>query len=1280
MKKKVLLSVLVFLLVFTGFALANKVFAAGEEKTGKFVHWKGGSTWSYYTVGDFEVNSLTIDDINLDGRRVYCCEHEKRTPQDTTSTEYPNLTAKIYYPDTPGYDARVATILYYGPGGEGQRWPLNDESLVATSMALDFCFTGDRRASSTIGRNEIYLELLRLAEEEPLNDISYVLFRPEYDNFQITAAYVGIANPTGTVVVEKKDSHGKLKAGSEFRLYNDKDSFTGTTGQDGKIRFEEVPVGEYTLEETKAPNGMINDVDIKTTTITVTKDNTTTYSKTNTYPKAGADLSKVNKDGRTMILGDSTLAGAEFELKAAEDIYEGETKIYSKDDVVKTFVTDEEGKVGEVTDLPLGKYYLVETKASEGYMLNETRYDVEFSYVDENTPYVGKHTFEIPEDAIYGKIEVFKFENIAGNVEKSPAEGAVLRLTLQGDETEYYEATVDEYGYAEFINQEVKDLGYDHTIPYGTYTLEEVAGPEGEKYYFIQPVTITINEQDQEIYKIVSDNPVPVWLRVIKKNLVTGETVPLAGAEFEIYTTAGEKVSMRVATSGAEISTFVTNSDGEFFTPRELYPGEYVIYETKAPKGFYLQDEWRKPANSEDFGNPEKGGKYIKIDKLSAGLEGDAVYPLEGVSAGEIVYETNMPDKPLYVNLLIEKTAERLTEASQSTVSYVGARGENVEIEQMNPIYTENIGLKDVEYKIYANEDIYEPTGELFASKDEEVDHITTDENGQAQSRLDLFPGEYRVEEYKVPAGYLLDTTPTIVKLENEDQLVESKTTKLELKDIRQKLGLKFEKEFKESKYTTGDETKYAVFGIFTKEAINNYKDQEVIPSDTLVELMVVEENGMVESTVDLPEGEYEVKELYAQFPYAQNTQTQLFSLKYNNDGVTPKIVVEGQKVVNDEEFGKMHFIKLSTTVNNKLVMNGRNVSTEGLDEIANDLIEELKNKTDAEVEAYFEEHPMLTVSGAKYEVWLDEKGEKKVYETLDNGQKQVAVFETNGYGAIDIKDFPIGKFYLKEVEAPAGYEVSEELIPFELTKSNDEASIYEAIFDNSSHSHFLHKTDIFTGKDVPNCLFEITDADGNVILRATTDEEGLAWIPNDAFIPYKDIENPVFYYTEIEAPEVYYKDGQLYELNTEPHEFTGTFDEKGFFNAEVTEVENVRPVTNVKFVKTDEEDNLVPNCKFELKSEEEGLYYETGVTDENGIYVFENVPQGWYTYTELEAPEEYNVDTTPHRVYVTGDEMVVDFVNTGDIPVVALAILGVVCVAGIAYVVIRKVKANKKA
>ena len=303
-------------------------------------------------------------------------------------------------------------------------------------------------------------------------------------------------------------------------------------------------------------------------------------------------------------------------------------------------------------------------------------------------------------------------------------------------------------------------------------------------------------------------------------------------------------------------------------------------------------------------------------------------------------------------------------------------------------------------------------------------------------------------------------------------------------------------------------------------------------------------------------------------------------------------------------------------------------------------------------------------------------RGTNKLQEVdLQTGDMKVATFTTDDLGVLELFELPKGAYYLKETEAPDGYEIQNDVVPFEITAANPEATIYQALYDESIIPTILHKTDIFTGKEVPNCVFEIRDEDGNLLLYSVTDEVGCAYIPQDMFE-----EGKTYTYTEISAPDVYLKDGQMYELNTEPHEFVAHFDEQGNWDVELAEVENYRPVTNVKFIKTDEEGNLVPNCKFELKSEEEGLYYETGVTDENGIYVFENVPQGDYIYTELEAPEEYDIDTTPHEIYVTGDEMIIDFVNTGDIPVIALSILGVICVAGIAFILVRKVKSSKKA
>ena len=107
-----------------------------------------------------------------------------------------------------------------------------------------------------------------------------------------------------------------------------------------------------------------------------------------------------------------------------------------------------------------------------------------------------------------------------------------------------------------------------------------------------------------------------------------------------------------------------------------------------------------------------------------------------------------------------------------------------------------------------------------------------------------------------------------------------------------------------------------------------------------------------------------------------------------------------------------------------------------------------------------------------------------------------------------------------------------------------------------------------------------------------------------------------------------------------------------------------------------------IPNCKFELKSLETDFKVE-GITDENGIYVFEDIPYGKYTYTELEAPEEYLIDTTPHEITIDAEDIKIVVKDerapeTGDIAVVALVIVAVVCVAGIVFVVVKNKKKTK--
>ena len=283
-------------------------------------------------------------------------------------------------------------------------------------------------------------------------------------------------------------------------------------------------------------------------------------------------------------------------------------------------------------------------------------------------------------------------------------------------------------------------------------------------------------------------------------------------------------------------------------------------------------------------------------------------------------------------------------------------------------------------------------------------------------------------------------------------------------------------------------------------------------------------------------------------------------------------------------------------------------------------------------------------------------------------GKFEASEIVTDETGIIKLEDLPLGEYWIKEVEAPKGYEVSDEVIKVTLDVSNKNAMVYQALIEESVKSVFITKTDIFTGEVVPNCTFEIKDKEGNTLLRSKTDEQGEAYIPVDIFEDGK-----TYTYTEIEAPEIY-------KLNEEPHEFTAKFDENGNWAVEKIKVENVRKESRVELTKLDMVDSTpIPNCKFELKSLETDFKVE-GVTDENGIYVFENIPYGKYTYTELEAPEEYLIDTTPHEITIdTEDTKIVvkdeRAPETGDIAVVVLVIVAVVCVAGIVFVVVK----NKK-
>ncbi|EOW2622512.1 hypothetical protein IGJ18_002883 [Enterococcus sp. AZ078] len=340
----------------------------------------------------------------------------------------------------------------------------------------------------------------------------------------------------GQIIVEKsgvesgKDMwNGNYSlAGNVFEIHENDASgkvvATVTTDVNGHAETnKELPLGTYVVIEKTAFNGFVNTFKPVEVKIEYANQTTAVIVKgaegTNQEVVGSTLLTKEDVETGKETQGRATFDGAQYGLFHEDgtpvkwsDNFKPTTSKGNKleGDEVKFELSDEEQQAS-VEHLALGKYYWQETKAPEGYQIDNTKREFEITYKDQDTQVIATESIS-KENVIKFTLDGFKYVKSQSGSTQSGYNGIELKLTP-------IEPTKGE---ARTVKTETDANGYDgywkfEGVPYGDYDLEEVKAPEG--YELITPLTIrsSFDEEKHEYTFTITEKGSKEPLKVVTK-------------------------------------------------------------------------------------------------------------------------------------------------------------------------------------------------------------------------------------------------------------------------------------------------------------------------------------------------------------------------------------------------------------------------------------------------------------------------------------------------------------------------------------------------------------------------------------------------------------------------------------------------------------------------------------------------------------------------------------------------------------------------------------------
>lgn len=855
----------------------------------------------------------------------------------------------------------------------------------------------------------------------------------------------------GSITLTKVGPGSAPLADAVFALYNSKgdEVRTGVTGPDGKLSFNGLPYGSYTLIETAAPEGYVISQELSEGVEVVISSRQSVFELTFINQTQKGSIEVIKKDA---VSGD-VLEGAQFGLYSDENAQNFLTSAY----------TDSDGKCS-FTGLEKGTYYIKEISAPTGYQLKTDIIKVEVGSrgEDEDTEPVWVHSIPVSNSKRLYNLAVKKTDE-RGSL---PLSGAEFLLSGNGI-TQTAVTGVD--GIATFTG-----------LPFGEYTITETIAPEG--YALADPITVKIDGSNTPAEYSVGQtvdggtvNDTHTKLIVYKVD-DRDENKGLAGTSFVIR--SGEQYVQAVGSDGAyrfiglsDLGTvFVTDSDGTF-TLEYLPMGEdYTLIETQAPEGYVISQEEtdffiRYAVQSVTVGNTQIKARLrlVKTDDLGKLLPGigftletatgfvqaegqDGSYTYAGIGEVPTVLYTGS-DGSLTVNGLLwgiytlDEVADTipkglLPENGISVTVTAEAHSKTITVDVVN---RRELGSFEFEKTDEQGEAMAGAVFKLALVSGNEyslsnVMYAVSGRDGKV--RFENIPyGVYELTEYLAPYGKELSSDVYYISIggaTDENVTLSDPPTQWTNDDLEIKVTVR-------KVSTDGTALAGAVFRILDEDG------------NVVIETLTV--NSPEGEEFELPVGVYYIEEISAPANYVMESTPVRFQVAASG----PNEVV----LKNAPFTGSLTICKTDRADGSAL-------------------------------------------SGAEFKVYGRE-------DYAINGAQAKALFTvtTNSDGTAHIDGIPAGEYAVVETRAPAGYELGDPSIQyFNISNVGDSPCAHaEVSFENEASRYLIQisKIDIFTGRSLSGTKFAVSGP--NFYTEVTTGDDGIVTVQVPRMGTYNIVE-----------------------------------------------------------------------------------------------------------------------------------------------------------------------------